>query len=96
MALHAGKLLQCPSVSEVFDLLLAHLTLEACSAKDLVLDEEDYILYIIVTGAAIICICTSSAGENAVGGEKKRMRIRVENDSASITAETVYMPPIAC
>lgn len=92
MTLHTKNSLRSSSVFQVLNLLLAIPTFEAGCAKSLIACEDCQILNLVPADTA--AVGTVVADERSIT-KKKEVGVGVEDGSAGITAETVYMPSIA-
>lgn len=92
MAFHTKYSLRRPSIFEILNLLLAISTFEAGRAESLIARKDCQILDLVP--ADTTAVCTIVAYERPVA-EEEEVRIRVEDGTAGIAAEAVYMPSIA-
>jgi hypothetical protein len=89
---HAKYSLRCPSVFEIFDLLLAVPTLKAVGAEGLIAGQDGQILDLVIADTA--AVCTIVADERPVA-EEEEVRIGVEDCAAGVAAKAIYVPSVA-
>lgn len=92
MAGHAEDSLRRACIAQVLDLAFAVPTSEAVGAECLVACENSEILDFIAT--VVAAICTIVANEGAIA-EEEEVRIGVEEGTAGVAAEAVYVPSVA-
>lgn len=92
VAFHTEDPLRCPCIFEILDLLFAIPTFEAGGAKSLIARKNGQILDLVPADAT--AVCTIIANERPIAKEEE-ICIGVEDGSARIATEAVYMPSIA-
>ena len=92
MTLHAENALRCPSISEVFYLLLTIPTLEASCAECLVPSQDSEVLDLVTTIAAAVCAVI--AYQRAVAKEQE-IGIAIKEGSTGVASKAVDVPSVS-
>lgn len=92
MAAHAEYALACACISQILNLPLTIPASETGSAECLITSEDSEILDLVA--ACVAAVCAIVAYEGAVAKEQQ-VRIGVEECTAGVAAEAIYMPAVA-